>query len=92
MFDFSKIVKETFDRITLMFGIEDEENSKIFSKRFKKVYYWFGETGIPAFLGFVSIILFFYIFFRIYNRSGFEKTVIILLMLVIVTLRGMKFK
>lgn len=90
MFDISEISKDVFDKISLMFGIEDEENKKIYSKRFKKIYYWFGYKGIPSFLSLVSIVLFFYIFFRIYSRSGFEKTVITLLLIIIITLRGLK--
>ncbi len=90
IFDFEKWVSSGFDRISLMFGIEEPENEKIYTKRFKKVYYWFGNIGIPAFLSIVSIVLLFTIFFRIYGRSGFEKTVIILLLIIIITLRGQK--
>lgn len=86
MFDIEKISKDVFDRISLMFGIEDEENEKIFSNRFKKIYYWIGYKGIPAFLSLVSVILFFIIFFRIYGRLGFESTVVLLLLIIIVSL------
>lgn len=90
MFDFEKISKDVFDRITIMFGIDEKENKHIFSKRFKKVYYWIGYKGIPTFLSIISMILLFVIFFRIYANSGFEKTVIILLLVIILTLRGLK--
>jgi len=90
MFDFDKITRDIFDKISLKFGIEDPNNSHIYTNRFKKVYFWFGNTGIPGFLNIVSIILLFYIFFRIYDRSGFEKTLIILLLIIIITLRGIK--
>jgi len=90
MFDFEKYVSQGFDRISLMFGIEEPENEKIYTKKFKKVYYWFGNTGIPVFLSIVSIVLLFIIFFRIYARRGFDETVIILLLIIIITLRGLK--
>jgi len=90
MIDFTSICKKGFDQISIMFGIEEPENEKIYTKRFKKVYYWFGNTGIPTFLSIVSMVLLFVIFFRIYNNSGFEKVVIILLLIIIITLRGLK--
>lgn len=90
MFDFEKWVSEGFERIGIMFGIDEPENEKIYSKRFKKVYRWFGNKGVPAFLSIVSIVLLFWIFFRVYNNSGFEKTVVILLLVIIITLRGLK--
>lgn len=90
--DFDTITRNIFDRISIMFGIEEEENKHIYSKKFKKIYYWIGYTGIPAFLGFVSIILMFYIFFRAYNRFGFERTMITLMILVVISLRGLKPK
>jgi len=90
MFDFEKISKDTFDKISIKFGIEDKENENIYSPRFKKVYFWFGNTGIPAFLNLVSIVLLFIIFFRIFGISGFEKTVIILLLVIIINLRSLK--
>lgn len=90
IFDFEKFVGSAFNRISLMFGIEDDENKNIYTPRFKKVYYWFGYTGIPAFLSIVSVVLLFVIFFRLYGRLGFEKAVISLLLVIIVTLRGLK--
>lgn len=89
VFEFDKVCRDIYDRIEIWFDIE---NDPIYSDKFKRRLRWFGYTGIPAFLNFVSIILFFIIFFRIYASAGFEKTVIILLLVIVITLRGLKPK
>lgn len=88
MFDFDTITRYVFDRISIMFGIDEKENEHIYGKKFKKVYYWIGYKGIPAFLNIVSIFLLFFIFFRIYGKLGFERTVITLLILCVISLRA----
>lgn len=84
---FEDIAKNIYGRIELWFDIE---NDPIFSPRFRKAMKWVGYTGIPAFLSIVTIILFFYIYFRIYGKIGFEKTVVSLLIIIVITLRSIK--
>lgn len=90
LIDFEWIIKKMFVQIAMWFGIEDDENKKIYTDKFKKIYWWMGDVGVPAFLSIVSVILLFWIFFRIYGRIGFEKTIITLFIILIVSVGNNK--
>lgn len=89
MFDFEKLAEKQFWKIWVWLDLDDK---KKYSERFRKIIKWWGLKASPFILNITSIILLFYIFFRIYARSGFEKTAIILLLIIIITLRGISQK
>jgi len=86
---FEEIAKKAMDRIVLFFELEDETK---YSKRFKKFIFWMGYKFTPAVISIASAIILFVIAFKIYNKSGFEKTIVILMVLIILSLRNLKSK
>lgn len=84
---FEEIAKKGMDKIAIWFDLDDKER---YSARFRKFIMWWGYKGIPAVLNIASIIILFWIAFRIYGRYGFERTAIVLMLIIIITLRGLK--
>jgi len=84
---FEKITREIYKKVQKKMKIETDP---IFDGRPRKVFNWIGFTGIPSLLIIASIITLFWIYYRIYGIIGFEKTVISLLLLILLSLRAMK--
>jgi len=90
MFDFDKISKKAFERVLDITGFNftfPDENSKI-----RKVVYWYCFKFNPFLLKITTIIAFFWIIHRINLRVGIEQTVIWLLAVLIITMRGLSNK
>jgi len=85
--DFHKLSRKATDRIFDYFDLFTDGK---YPPRFKKFLEWYGYKFQPVLLSFASTIIMFIIFFRIYDRVGFEKVIIILLILVIISIRSLK--
>lgn len=85
MIDFNKLNKKYMDKIMKHFKVDTDP---IFSSRFVKFIKWFGYKLMPVVLTITGILMLFWIFTKIYDRSGFEKTIIYLLILILISLRG----
>lgn len=87
--DWEKLSKKATDKVFDYFDVFVDGN---YPPKFRKFLEWYGYKFQPFFLNIASTMLLFWIFFRIFDRIGFEKTIIIILTIVIITLRGLKFK
>lgn len=87
MLDWEKHTNAAMDRIAIFFELDDKTK---YSPRFKKFIFWMGYKFTPFVLQITSIIIMFWIAFRVFGRYGFEKAVIILLVIIIVSLRSIK--
>ena len=86
MFDFEKWTKMQTDKIFLYFNIDDDP---IYSSRFKRFIKFIGYTLNPAILSIASFIILIWIFNRINTNYGFERMVIVAMVIIIFSLRGM---
>jgi hypothetical protein len=89
LLDFKNLSKKATDRVFNYFDVFVDGN---YPPKFRKFLEWYGYKFQPFLLNISSMIIFFWIFLRIFDRVGFEKTAIILLMIIIITLRGLKWK
>lgn len=89
LFDFEKISRKMTDKVFDYFELFTDGK---YPKKFKKFIEWYGYKFQPVFLNISSMVLMFWIFFRVYGRVGFEKTIIILMLLIIISLRNLKPK
>lgn len=83
---FEEMAKKQMDKIFIKFNIETDP---IYTPRFRKFIKFVGYKVVPAILQITTIIVLFWIMFKIYNRSGFEKVMIILNIIIILTLRSL---
>jgi hypothetical protein len=58
------------------------DTDPIFTPRFRKFIKWLGYSAIPFIFNISSIIVKIWLFTKAYNLFGFEKTVIVLLVLI----------
>lgn len=86
MFDFEKWSKEQTDKIFLWFNVDTDP---IYTPRFKKFIKFIGYKLNPFILSIASFIILIWIFNRINNVYGIEKVLILGLVIMIFTLRGM---
>lgn len=87
MFDYKRIVAGLMDRVVIMTKLDIDPN---ISQKFRKRIKWIGYEALPFILQIATFIVFAWIINRIYLKVGFEKTVIISLYLIIISLRGRK--
>jgi len=85
MFDFEKWSKKQTDKIFLYFDIEKDP---IYTKRFKRFIRWLGYKFNPALLSVVSFMLLIWIFNKIYVTAGMDKLMVVFMVIVIFSLRG----
>ena len=82
---FEEYSKKIMDKIVKHF---DLDNDPIYPEKFKKFIKWFGYKGMPFILSIATILVLFWIMFRIYDRSGFERVIIIMLILILLAVRN----
>jgi hypothetical protein len=87
--DFQKFSKKATDRVFDYFDVFTDGK---YPKKFRKFLEWYGYKFQPVFLSFASTLILFWIFLRVFDRIGFEKTIIILMVLIIITIRTLKNK
>jgi len=83
--DWKNISRKATDKVFIHFELFTDGK---YPKKFKRFIEWYGYKFQPVLLSLASTMLMFWIFFRIYDRIYFEKTIIILLILVIIAIRG----
>ncbi len=89
MLDWNDLSKKATDKVFLYFDVFTDAK---YPKGFRKFLKWYGYKFQPILLSLSSTLLLFWIFLRVYGRVGFEKTVIILMIIIIITIRTIKPK
>lgn len=87
MFDWHRLSKNATDRVFDYFDVFTDGK---YPKKFERFIKWYGYKFQPVLLSFSSTMLMFWIFFRVFGRIGYEKTMIILMILAIITIRDLK--
>jgi len=87
--DWQDLSKKATDRVFSYFELFTDGK---YPKRFRKFLEWYGYKFQPILLSLSSTLLLFWIFLRVYGRIGFEKTIIILMIIIIITIRTIKPK
>jgi len=82
---FEEYSKKIMDKIVLHFNLDEDP---IYPEKFKKFIKWFGYKGMPFILSITTIIVVFWIMFKIYDREGFERVIILLLILILLSVRN----
>jgi len=87
MFDYEKYTALGMDKVVSITKLDTDEN---LTPKFRKRIKWVGYTFTPFVLKITTTIVFIYIVSKIYTGSGYEKTVLFLLTLILLSLRGKK--
>jgi len=87
MLDFDKYTEEAFNHIKVWFNIETDP---IFSTRFRKILDFVGYKVIPFIMNVASFIILIWILNRISTNYGFERAVIVGIVIIIFSLKGKK--
>lgn len=58
------------------------DTDPIYTPRFKKFIRWFGYSAIPFVFNIATILVMLFLFNIAYNKIGFERTAIVLLVLI----------
>lgn len=84
-----EVAEKVMDRIWIGFNLDDKQ---FYGRRFRKSIKWFGYKAIPAIISITTIVITFWIAYKLYNNVGFEKTIIIIAVLILITGRGINAK
>lgn len=85
MFDFENIMKKNMDKVFAHYNIDTDP---IYSNQFRKGIRWFAYKFSPFVLNIASFIILVWILNKINTAVGFEKTIIVVSVIVIFTLRS----
>jgi len=86
MFDFHEISKKQMDKIMKKWNVE---NDPIYTTGFKKFFKFLGYKVFPFILSVASFIILIKIFGMVKDNSGIESAIILGMVIIIFTLRGM---
>jgi hypothetical protein len=76
------ITDRAVDQILVRMNVDTDP---IFTPGFRKFIRWFGYRAIPFIFNVATFIVMVYLFNKILDKIGFEKTVVILLVLLLVS-------
>lgn len=89
MFNITKFSKKATDKVLLYMNFFDDNPEQ---SRFGRFIIWYGYKFQPFFINIAMMVVFFYIIHRIYGKYDFERTMIWLIAVLILTMRGLSNK